>query len=371
MYVISEFWRGQSEKERSLAQIWRSFAGTYQIKKLVDRQVYEEIPRTGQHLVCDIDKTYLETQFETVLKMARIAFEDALDKVTVRGAAEVLLAARWGEARWQIGAGKARPLHFVSSSPPQLRQVLGEKLGLDGLDWSSDTLKNQAYNLRTGRLELLKQHIPYKTAAVLSLIADHQIEGDLLMIGDNAESDSFIYIGLKLYLAGRLSAEEFTKYMMVAGVDQATASDVAAIPIGPKRPRVQAILIRQVPNYPILTEPPLTDAAIGFDHYWDATIRLHQLKVICGQDLWRLARGFHNSHGVARSVLRKSLRAYQGASPEDIEWILQRLGEDQHAGDETSSPYTLPDLSKFDALKPSEILDHASRWYQRVRSRGE
>ena len=152
----------------------------YKLDKLIDRRVLTPFDgHAGIHIICDIDKTYLETEFDSLLDIAKVAIQDAADKVTVVGSTPVLIAARWGTAEARVAtAGSAAEawklaepnhLHFVSSSPPQLRKVLEEKLAGDGLDWSSDSFKNQAYNLRRGRMDLLKHHVGYKSGALLDI----------------------------------------------------------------------------------------------------------------------------------------------------------------------------------------------------------
>src|SRR4051812_23103393 len=97
----------------------RVFGGSYDFTKLIDlRQLdlQDGGDKATFQVICDIDKTYLETNFESVLQMVRIAFEDASQKVTVRGASEVLLAARWGLGTLDK-TDYPRPLHFVSASP--------------------------------------------------------------------------------------------------------------------------------------------------------------------------------------------------------------------------------------------------------------
>ena len=102
----------------------RSSGNSYDLWQLVDMRKFEDLgDSSGQiQFICDIDKTYLETTFESWVKMARIAFEDAADKVTVSGASDVLMAGRWGNlnqplADEQDKSNYPRPLHFVSSSP--------------------------------------------------------------------------------------------------------------------------------------------------------------------------------------------------------------------------------------------------------------
>ena len=277
----------------------------YDFRRLVDSHTLEPVRSDAPvtHIVCDIDKTYLETRFESVMQIARIAFEDAAEKVTVRGASEVLLAARWD------GVTLPRPLHFVSSSPPQLRTVLEEKLALDGLDWSSDTFKNQAYNLRKGRMDQLKQHVAYKSAAILNLIKRAGKGSRFILIGDNAESDTVIYLGIKLLLAKRLTPRAYRRYLGIAGVQDAIAGDFEALIAELPEATVAGILIRNAPGYPSLEVPPLTDCIHRFNHFFEAGLLLVALDVIDVSSIWPLARTFHNRYGLSRGELVADLKA--------------------------------------------------------------
>jgi hypothetical protein len=158
---MNRFWRGsRSESNRS-----------YNVNSLIDTETLLTESAADIQIICDIDKTYIETRFESAVGMIKIAFEDADSKIAVNGAPLALLAARWGAAFEGEDILGPRPLHFLSASPPQLRRVIRDKLAKDGMDWTSDTFKNQAYNLKMGRLKLLKQHVAYKTATILNHMA--------------------------------------------------------------------------------------------------------------------------------------------------------------------------------------------------------
>ncbi len=98
----------------------------YDVFRLVDceyRPPLRKSYQAGVHVFCDIDKTYLETQFESVSSLVKIAYESAEAKITVKGAPDVLRALI--DDTWEKN-GENRFLHFVSSSPPQLRSVLAQ-----------------------------------------------------------------------------------------------------------------------------------------------------------------------------------------------------------------------------------------------------
>ena len=289
---------------------------TYELRRLVDHRILPLEPdsRSRSHIICDIDKTYLETEFESVIRMARIALEAASDKITVAGASEVLLAARWGVlSEFDKGRQTPRPLHFVSSSPPQLRAVLEEKMAIDGLDWTSDTFKNQAYNLRMRRLDLLRHHVAYKTLAIINIIHDSPTDTKFYLIGDNAESDAFIYMGVKLYLEGRLDQQAYKSYLEISGVESTLAENltelIAQTGILGGNKQVAAILIRQVPGYSTTALPTFTNAFVYFDDFFQAALGLALLELIEAGSVMELARSFHNHYGLTLGAIRSSFAA--------------------------------------------------------------
>ena len=348
---------------------------TYRLERLVDSLQREEASKGGVHIVCDIDKTYLETEFESLLRMTRIAFEAASDKVTVAGAAEVLELGRWGTMSESLPEGGEFPrsLHFVSSSPPQLRTVLAEKMMMDGLDWTSDTFKNQAYNLRMGRMDLLRQHVAYKNLALLNLVAKTTGEAHFFLIGDSAESDAYIYTGIKLLLDGRLSAASYRAYLEAAGVESKVAQSLAALAPVASKARVAAVLIRRVPGYVMVEEEPLTDLVQVFDDFFQAALLLMAHGLIAPLHLWPLARSFHNHHGMTQLQVALSLRGVL-AAPVHAELrqaaaaALQKL----HVGSDSAAPPLSLERSlgltpaRINKLSEGEVLRHARLWQQRL-----
>lgn len=278
-----------------------SSSKTYDLVRLVDRRQCDgrlvgEVSDPPFDIICDIDKTYLETEFESVVDLARTAMEDAHDKITVFGAREILLAARWARGLPPNG------LHFVSSSPPQLRRVLESKLVLDGLDWTSDTFKNQAYNLQKRRLGLLRHHVAYKTLAILTIMARRGEGGHFVMIGDNAESDPLVYGGVARLLEARCSIADFEHYLVNAGVQSIEIAQI--MPVAAKvrgKGSVAAVFIRRVPGprgyKGFETQPGVWPPMTGFTSFFDVALGLLQVGVLPadGNVIFRLAAALHNS----------------------------------------------------------------------------
>ncbi len=363
-----------------LKNLARAGGEEYRVGRLIDTRQRGEggAMAGGRQLVCDIDKTYLETEFESLVRMARIAFEAATDKITVAGASDVLLAARWGDVNAPLASEQVpRPLHFVSSSPPQLRAVLEEKLMLDGLDWSTDTFKDQAYNLRRRRMDLLRQHVAYKSLAILRLLIAAGAGARFALIGDNAESDSFIYIGVKLVASGRLSPDAYRRFLEAAGVEPKTAEDVAteAAPLAAgDGALVDVILIRNVPGYQFVRIEPLTDPVQTFDNFFQAALQLMVHGIVPPETLVEVTRRFHNRHGMPRAALRSMIApiaADGGALGEAARATLDRLGGIGPPGlTAAAAGFVLRprDATGFDALSEAQILDAARRWHDRMKT---
>jgi hypothetical protein len=286
----------------------------YELVRLVDRRhcdgtIHGEVAQPAFDIICDIDKTYLETEFDSVVDLARTAMEDSRAKVTVFGAREVLLAARWAKGSPPNG------LHFVSSSPPQLRRVLEAKLAMDGLDWTSDTFKNQAYNLRKRRLSLLRHHVAYKTLAILSIMEDRGEGGRYVMIGDNAESDPLVYSGVARLLTGRITVDEFQQHLVNAGAQDFETDQI--MPLARKvhgKGSVAGIFIRMVPgssgHKPFVTDPGAWPPMTGFKSFFEVALGMVDVGVLPpdGDVIFRLAAAIHNSGLVPVQTLVAQLR---------------------------------------------------------------
>jgi hypothetical protein len=151
----------------------------------------------------DLDKTYLDTRFESLSELVRIPFQHAEDKVNVPGSA-ALLRELCRDTQEQGSAF----VSIVSGSPRQLREVLEEKLRLDGIVWQEFHLKPQLENLRKGRLRAVKEQVGYKLP--LMLRSRCALPGELreTLFGDDAEVDALIYSLYADLLCGRSDGED-------------------------------------------------------------------------------------------------------------------------------------------------------------------
>ena len=116
-------------------------------------------PRPPRHIYrWDLDKTYLQTEFDTFRQLVRTALQKAHEKRAVPGAAALIR---------ELRSNGDTQLCIISGSPTQMRAVLAEKLKLDGVDFDELVLKDNVRNLLRGRFKALRGQVGYKLPALL------------------------------------------------------------------------------------------------------------------------------------------------------------------------------------------------------------
>jgi hypothetical protein len=157
----------------------------------------------------DLDKTYLQTEFDTFRQLVRTAFQKASQKIAVPGAAALIR---------ELRARGDTKLFIISGSPRQMRSVLEEKLKLDGVEWDELILKDSVGNLLRGRFRALRGQVGYKLPALLESRVNAPVEAEEILFGDDAESDAFIYSLYADLIAGRLDQPTLETVLAGAGV---------------------------------------------------------------------------------------------------------------------------------------------------------
>ena len=159
----------------------------------------------GDLFYWDIDKTYLDTDHESVLGLVAVTWEMAVDKREV-AATDVLLRAlrRGAPASGEIWSN---PIYFVSASPPQLRTVIERKMLMDGVEFDGITFKDQLALIRAGKMNRLRAHVAYKLSALLLYRRELPWTVRETLFGDDSESDALIYGLYADIVAGRLRGE--------------------------------------------------------------------------------------------------------------------------------------------------------------------
>lgn len=170
----------------------------------------------------DLDKTYLRTDFDTLRDLLRTAIERPDQKRTVPGAAAVLR---------ELGRAGVET-HILSGSPKQLRSRIIEKLKLDGVRFSSLTLKPNLENLLRLRFKAIRGQLGYKLPSLLLRRAElehpRDDSGALVreaLLGDDAEADAFVYRFYADVVRGVVDDDVLTRVMRTGSVYEDVIAD--------------------------------------------------------------------------------------------------------------------------------------------------
>ena len=143
--------------------------------------------------VWDLDKTYLDTRFESPIALLKTALEKAFQKRNVPGTATLVRALRNSIQSAQENAGTDLPIYFITASPPQMEPRIHQKLNLDGIYPFGIFFKDNLQNLKPSRLWRLRQQVGYKLQALLQMRTTLHERVRQIMWGDDSESDAVIY----------------------------------------------------------------------------------------------------------------------------------------------------------------------------------
>ncbi len=173
----------------------------------------------------DLDKTYLQSDFESLRKMVRVPFERAQDKVDEPGVVALIRALKPAAH----AEGRRAFVHFISASPPQIGRAIREKLALDGVELDGIVFKDQLHHLVRGRFRYLREHVGFKLAELLKArlaVAPGAVE---YLFGDDWESDPIIYSLYADVVAGRLGWEVLGEVLARLRIDPARLVEINAL----------------------------------------------------------------------------------------------------------------------------------------------
>ncbi|MGE3975185.1 MAG: phosphatase domain-containing protein [Bdellovibrionales bacterium] len=188
---------------------WRSRAQIFE-----DVVFFTYVPQKqaqDAHLVYvwDLDKTYLETHFESLKGLIRTALEKAFQKRNVPGTNTLVRALISSQGR----GNRAFPIFFISASPPQIEEKIHQKLQLDNIRPFGCFYKDNLQNLTPKRFKRLTNHMGYKIQALLELRVRLRLDVQQILWGDDSESDAVIYSLYSDICARRLSHTELLRVL--------------------------------------------------------------------------------------------------------------------------------------------------------------
>jgi hypothetical protein len=252
----------------------------------------------------DLDKTYLQSDFESLRKMMRVPFERAQDKVDEPGAVALLRSLKESARR------EERPafVYFISASPPQIGRAIREKLALDGVEVDGIVFKNQLQHLVRGQFRYLREQVGFKLAELLKARAAAPPDAVEFLFGDDWESDPLIYSLYADTVAGRLGADALTDILVRLRIDPARLVEIKAL----AQRVVQADAVRRIFINLERRTPPGHFRSFGprlvpTFNYFQTAIILHEDGMLPLTAVIDVARSLGDRAAYTREHLRNSL----------------------------------------------------------------
>jgi hypothetical protein len=142
--------------------------------------------------VWDLDKTYLDTHWQSLKDIFRASFADNYHRNNVPGTATLVNSLKqcWQQKK---GTDSPFPIFFITASPPQMEKKIREKLQSDEILPLGIFFKDNLRNLWPGRFWKLKQHVGYKVTALMYLRTLLKNKVTQVLWGDDSETDAVIY----------------------------------------------------------------------------------------------------------------------------------------------------------------------------------
>jgi hypothetical protein len=167
---------------------------------------------TNECYVWDLDKTYLDTKYESFWGLWRTIFEKAYKKKNIPGTAAMVRAL---QDYYQLkNSTEEFPIFFITASPPQMEAKIVEKLNLDGIQPLRIYCKDNLRNLHPRRFSRLTQHVGYKLQSLLQIRSLFpQIDLKQVLWGDDSEADVIIYCLYSDICARRIGENEIRKIL--------------------------------------------------------------------------------------------------------------------------------------------------------------
>jgi hypothetical protein len=223
----------------------------------------------------DLDKTYLRTEFDSLVDLAKNAMQNAADKQAYPGATALLRALRQDGHR----------ICIVSGSPTQMRQVLAAKLALDGIEYDEFVLKNNLKNILRGRFRALRAQIPYKLPAMLQSRIGAAADCETLF-GDDAEADAIIYCLYADLVAGRVGLSDLERVLVASrAYDDDSERILELARRVPKHDAVKRMFIHLDRRSPPLGFTRFGPRLVPVFNYFQAALVLYQDRVLSARQV--------------------------------------------------------------------------------------
>ena len=166
--------------------------------------------------IWDLDKTYLDTKFESLRGLLKVILEEPVRKKNVPGTADLV---RCLKEAWEDKHGDAKfPIVYMTASPPQMESKILKKLNWDGIEPVFLFCKDNLKNLTPRRFWRLTKQVGYKLQALLQMRLHFAEDVRQILWGDDSESDALIYCLYSDICMRRLSHGELSKTLKTFSV---------------------------------------------------------------------------------------------------------------------------------------------------------
>ncbi|MHB1844217.1 MAG: phosphatase domain-containing protein [Deltaproteobacteria bacterium] len=266
----------------------------------LDERVLAPALRWTRAFRWDLDKTYLETEFDGVGNLLRTALQRASQKRSVAGAPALMRELR--------AAGPHR-VCIVSGSPRQMRRVLEEKLRLDGVEWDEFALKPNLSNLMRGRFRAMRSQVGYKLPLLLDGRSRVPADCEEILFGDDAEADAYIYSLFGDLLAGRV--EEATLERILDASDVYPDQRAQTLELAKKAARgdvVRRIFIHLERRSPPVRFTPYGRRVVPIYNYFQAALVLFADGILPAPSVLKVAAEMVTGYGYGLHSLSNSFQ---------------------------------------------------------------
>jgi hypothetical protein len=252
----------------------------------------------------DLDKTYLDTDFESFAALLRVPFERGRHKVAIPGVVTLISELH------RVADARRDPLglYFLSASPVQIGRAIRDKLELDGVRYEGIVFKDQMRHLVRAEFGSLREQVGYKLAELLQSALTVAPGSRELLFGDDWESDPFIYSLYADIVAGRVARPRVMDLLDRIGVDDFYVQ------------RIEGLLAQPLPEFTVESIYILRQrkragtelAAFGprmawFDDYLEGALVLYADGFLDAESVVSVARS--GGFDVARALAAAAARA--------------------------------------------------------------
>ena len=256
--------------------------------------------------IWDVDKTYLNTHFESRRGLLRILIEASIDKTSLPGVKNLLLELRKGTTH-DIALS---PIYFVTASPLQLKKIIEGKFLIDGVQHDGLIVKDYLrLREKVGKMRF-KNNYSYKLMALLNLRLHLPAQAKEILFGDDYEMDAEVYSLYSDIIGNQIltpQIESMLKHQLLAKSEikkiLEKVEEVKVLPSG----QVEKIFIHTIKGQPPEYFQKFGDRLISTKNYLQTAAVLYKMGKISKEGFKRVANSFNLKYPIDEWSFQKSL----------------------------------------------------------------